>query len=195
MGQVFAIQENADLLVAVEQMPVDKESLLNTQLEPISDEISQESTAALTDVMLEAEIEKNDIAQEEQEVAEVTEEVTEPVVIDRGSILKGCKKSLFNAPLGLVATCAGLASTMVFGRLLKFVDLHGTYIANAGIVLFMSSALLPHVVAPLWTVPTACKKGKYREVIGSLLATPVLATGTFYTLIATLGYAFDHRWI
>lgn len=48
MGQAFATQDDADHLIIVEQMPVDKELLLDMQLEQICDETSQEATASLT---------------------------------------------------------------------------------------------------------------------------------------------------
>jgi hypothetical protein len=183
LGQAFAIQDDADQLVIVEQTSVDTEAL-NPQLEQLDDEMLQEATtktAVEPEAAIEqAEIEKNDTAQEEHEIAKVTEEIAEPVVIDRGSILEGCKKSFFNAPLGLAISCAAIVASPILGRLLRLVDTH--YVSDVVIVSLISTVLLSPIVAPLWTVPAACKAGKYREAVGSILATPFLAPASFIAM-------------
>lgn len=111
----------------------------------------------------------------------VTEGIVEPVAIDRGSILEGCKKSLFNAPLGLVVSCASIVAIPILEPLMSLVGTHVNLRGTEGAVMvsLISSAALSHVIAPLWTVPAACKAGKYREAIGSILATPFLAAVSF----------------
>lgn len=57
--------------------------------------------------------------------------------------------------------------------------------------MFVATSFLPHIVAPLWTAPAACKQGKYKEVIGNILATPFLATGSFVAHMLSMSFVLD----
>jgi hypothetical protein len=176
IGHAFAVDQEVDTTVANEQELKAVEPAATTSAAATHDQ-----QAELVDDTQQKEAEKD------------TESVpAEPVAIDRGSILEGCKKSLFNAPLAIVGSCASFVAATLLSRLREaietHVNIHRIYVSDALAVLFISSFMLPHAVAPLWTVPAAYKAGKYKEVLGNLLATPVVGCAT---LVATVTMLFN----